>query len=232
MSQNYCGLFHICVNERLSSHLLQRVEGVSIVERGWCSCLIVITLCLYAPCLTFLAHLTKWRCWWAGDSLFVTNPSPSPRLVCTRASEEGACMRKGTSTTDRTSILGAPNYWLWNLGSWNSFALKCWPPAPSGAPPLGLAYSRLSPKRCLFTTARFLSNWRQLCSTEFLKRSKNYSAVKKAAKGHTLYFFKADSWAQIVGPKNKYIIKNANIKLCYPNIKYVQNSLCAEKIQD
>ena len=106
------------MNERLSSHLLQRVEGVSIIERGWSCCLIEITF----QSSTFVAHLTKWRCWWAGDSLFVTNPSPRPRLVCMRASEEGGCIRKGTSTV-RTSILGAPKYGLWNVGPWNLFLM-------------------------------------------------------------------------------------------------------------
>ena len=113
-------------------------------------------------------------------------------------------MRKSTG---RTSILWAPQFWLWYCCS----KFLAWKFELTEGPPLGLAYSGLASTCSLFATPRFLSNtahwriWRQaiwrrrrqLWSTDFQvavnRKTSKVFCQRKTSRNH-------NSWNMLLTP--------------------------------
>ena len=93
-------------------------------------------------CSTSCANLTNWWCSYPRVSLFLTNPRPRPKLVCTRARQLLSFKRKIRSSSIPGSSLQQ--------------SVGCVEVAP--------VPGRLSPGHNLFSTPRFLYNWHKLCS--------------------------------------------------------------------
>ena len=129
------------VNKKLCSHL-QRVEGVSVVERSWSGCLIEITLCCFCCSSHQMAMLMGWR-------FTVCHQSQSKSQISLHEGKGGDWLHEKRDEHQqnlhpRGSKILALKFWLLNFSRLLSLVLAC---------------SRLSPRRCLFTTPGFLSNW-------------------------------------------------------------------------
>ena len=136
----------ITFSTNISGHLHKWVECVPVIQRSWGSCLFKFTLKFFCCSVsTSCANLTNWWCSYPRVSLFLTNPRPRPKLVCTRARQLLSFKRKIRSS----SIPG--------------FSLQQSVGCVEVAPVPG----RLSPGHNLFSTPRFLYNWHRLCSNAF-----------------------------------------------------------------